>query len=149
MKRFRFGLDGVLGYRQQVLEGEQNEYAKALQRVREQQDRVEDAQARYQDLNQRFREEAAAGMTAADAMGFENGLRVLEVEIARETQTLQTLRQEAEKKRARVLQAHMDAAVLERLKEKQRDAYQKEVQKSDERLIDELISAEWAVRSGS
>lgn len=148
MKRFRFGLDGVLGYRQQVLEGEQNEYAKALQRVREQQDRVEDAQARYQDLNQRFREEAAAGMTAADAMGFENGLRVLEVEIARETQTLQTLRQEAEKKRARVLQAHMDAAVLERLKEKQRDAYQKEVQKSDERLIDELISAEWAVRSG-
>lgn len=148
MKRFRFGLDGVLGYRQQVLEGEQNEYAKALQRVREQQDRVEDAQARYQDLNQRFREEAAAGMTAADAMGFENGIRALEVEIARETQTLQTLRQEAEKKRARVLQAHMDAAVLERLKEKQRDAYQKEVQKSDERLIDELISAEWAVRSG-
>lgn len=148
MKRFRFGLDGVLGYRQQVLEGEQNEYAKALQRVREQQDRVEDAQARYQDLNQRFREEAAAGMTAADAMGFENGLRALEVEIARETQTLQTLRQEAEKKRARVLQAHMDATVLERLKEKQRDAYQKEVQKSDERLIDELISAEWAVRSG-
>lgn len=148
MKRFRFGLDGVLGYRQQVLEGEQNEYAKALQRVREQQDRVDDAQARYQDLNQRFREEAAAGMTAADAMGFENGLRALEVEIARETQTLQTLRQEAEKKRARVLQAHMDAAVLERLKEKQRDAYQKEVQKSDERLIDELISAEWAVRSG-
>lgn len=148
MKRFRFGLDGVLGYRQQVLEGEQNEYAKALQRVREQQDRVEDAQARYQDLNQRFREEAAAGMTAADAMGFENGLRALEVEIARETQTFQTLRQEAEKKRARVLQAHMDAAVLERLKEKQRDAYQKEVQKSDERLIDELISAEWAVRSG-
>lgn len=148
MKRFRFGLDGVLGYRQQVLEGEQNEYAKALQRVREQQDRVEDAQARYQDLNQRFREKAAAGMTAADAMGFENGLRALEVEIARETQTLQTLRQEAEKKRARVLQAHMDAAVLERLKEKQRDAYQKEVQKSDERLIDELISAEWAVRSG-
>lgn len=148
MKRFRFGLDGVLGYRQQVLEGEQNEYAKALQRVREQQDRVEDAQARYQGLNQRFREKAAAGMTAADAMGFENGLRAMEVEIARETQTLQTLRQEAEKKRARVLQAHMDAAVLERLKEKQRDAYQKEVQKSDERLIDELISAEWAVRSG-
>ena len=65
MKRFRFGLDGVLGYRQQVLEGEQNEYAKALQRVREQQDRVEDAQARYQGLNQRFREKAAAGMTAA------------------------------------------------------------------------------------
>lgn len=149
MKQFRFGLDGVLGYRQQVLEGQQNEYAKALQRVREQQDRVEDAQARYQTLNRRFREEAAAGMTAADAMGFESGLRVLELEIAREMKTLQTLRQEAEEKWKRVLQAHMDAAVLERLKEKQQDAYRKEVQKSDERFIDELVSAEWAVRSGA
>lgn len=149
MKQFRFGLDGVLGYRQQVLEGQQNEYAKALQRVREQQDRVEDAQARYQALNRRFREEAAAGMTAADAMGFESGLRVLELEIAREMKSLQTLRQEAEEKRKRVLQAHMDAAVLERLKEKQQDAYRKEVQKSDERFIDELVSAEWTVRSGA
>ena len=149
MKQFRFGLDGVLGYRQQVLEGQQNEYAKALQRVREQQDRVENAQARYQALNRRFREEAAAGMTAADAMGFESGLRVLELEIAREMKSLQTLRQEAEEKRKRVLQAHMDAAVLERLKEKQQDAYRKEVQKSDERFIDELVSAEWAVRSGA
>ncbi len=149
MKQFRFGLDGVLGYRQQVLEGQQNEYAKALQRVREQQDRVEDAQARYQALNRRFREEAAAGMTAADAMGFESGLRVLELEIAREMKSLQTLRQEAEEKRKRVFQAHMDAAVLERLKEKQQDAYRKEVQKSDERFIDELVSAEWAVRSGA
>lgn len=149
MKQFRFGLDGVLGYRQQVLEGQQNEYAKALQRVREQQDRVEDAQARYQALNRRFREEAAVGMTAADAMGFESGLRVLELEIAREMKSLQTLRQEAEEKRKRVLQAHMDAAVLERLKEKQQDAYRKEVQKSDERFIDELVSAEWAVRSGA
>lgn len=149
MKQFRFGLDGVLGYRQQVLEGQQNEYAKALQRVREQQDRVEDAQARYQALNRRFREEAATGMTAADAMGFESGLRVLELEIAREMKSLQTLRQEAEEKRKQVLQAHMDAAVLERLKEKQQDAYRKEVQKSDERFIDELVSAEWAVRSGA
>ena len=149
MKQFRFGLDGVLGYRQQVLEGQQNEYAKALQRVREQQDRVEDARARYQALNRRFREEAATGMTAADAMGFESGLRVLELEIAREMKSLQTLRQEAEEKRKRVLQAHMDAAVLERLKEKQQDAYRKEVQKSDERFIDELVSAEWAVRSGA
>ena len=149
MKRFQFGLDSVLGYRQQVLEGQQNEYAKALQRVREHQDRVDDAKARYQQLNRRFREEAAAGITVADAMGFETGLRVLEVEIARETQTLQKLQQEAEEKRRRVLQAHIDATILERLKEKQADAYQKEVQKSDEHFIDELISAEWAVRNGN
>ena len=31
MKKFRFRLDSVLGYRQQVLEGLQNEYAQAME----------------------------------------------------------------------------------------------------------------------
>ncbi len=141
MKKFQFGLDSVLGYRQQVLEGRQNEYARTLQKVAQQQDRVDDAQARYQDLNRRFREEAAQGITASDAMGFEMGLQVLEMEITRETNRLQELQAEAEQQRAKVLQAHQDAAILERLKEKQKDAYQKELQKQDERFIDELVSA--------
>ncbi|WP_294551560.1 flagellar export protein FliJ [uncultured Pseudoflavonifractor sp.] len=146
MKKFQFSLDNVLSYRQQVLEGQQNEYVKALRRVQEQQARVDDVRLRYQQLNQQFREEAASGITAADAMGFENGLRVLEMEITRESQTLQKLQRAAEEQRAKVLQAHMDAAVLERLKEKKRTAYQKEEQKRDEQFIDELVSANRVVR---
>lgn len=141
MKKFQFGLDRVLDYRQRILEGRQNEYATATRRVQEQQARLDAVQERYQSLNNRFREEAAAGITIADAMSYENGLRVLEREIARETQTLQRLEQEAKEKRQRMLQAYMDATVLERLKEKQRDAYQKEVQKRDEQFIEELVSA--------
>lgn len=141
MKKFQFGLDRVLDYRQRILEGRQNEYATATRRVQEQQARLDVVQERYQSLNNRFREEAAAGITIADAMSYENGLRVLEREIARETQTLQRLEQEAKGKRQRMLQAYMDATVLERLKEKQRDAYEKEVQKRDEQFIEELVSA--------
>lgn len=140
MKKFQFGLDRVLDYRQRILEGRQNEYATATRRVQEQQARLDVVQERYQSLNNRFREEAAAGITIADAMSYENGLRVLEREIARETQTLQRLEQEAKEKRQRMLQAYMDATVLERLKEKQRDAYEKEVQKRDEQFIEELVS---------
>ncbi|MGO5022889.1 flagellar export protein FliJ [Lawsonibacter sp. LCP25S3_G6] len=147
MKKFQFGLDSVLGYRQQVLEGRQNEYARTLQKVAQQQDRVDDAKARYQELNRRFREEAAQGIAVSDALGFEMGLRVLEMEITRETNRLQELQAEAEQQRAKVLQAHQDAAILERLKEKQKDAYQKELQKQDERFIDELVSAVRAERS--
>ena len=141
MKKFQFGLDRVLDYRQRILEGRQNEYATATRRVQEQQARLDAVQERYQSLNNRFREEAAAGITIADAMSYENGLRVLEREIARETQTIQRLEQEAKEKRQRMLQAYMDATVLERLKEKQRDAYEKEVQKRDEQFIEELVSA--------
>ena len=129
------------GFRQRILEGRQNEYATATRRVQEQQAKLDAVQERYQSRHNRFREEAAAGITIADAMSYENGLRVLEREIARETQTLQRLEQEAKEKRQRMLQAYMDATVLERLKEKQRDAYEKEVQKRDEQFIEELVSA--------
>ena len=40
-----------------------------------------------------------------------------------------------------MMQAHIDTTVLERLKEKKLQEYQKDVQKSDERFIDELVSA--------
>lgn len=39
MKRFQFGLDTVLQYKRQVLDGAQNEYAEAIQRVRQQERR--------------------------------------------------------------------------------------------------------------
>ena len=148
MKQFRFRLNSVLDYRQQVLESRQNEYAQALKKVRLQEERKADAERRYRELNQRFREEAAIGITAADALGYETGLRVLEDEIARETQLLAEYRKAAEEKRAAVLSAHQDTAVLERLKDKQMEAYRKAVQKSDERFIDELVSAARCGQSG-
>lgn len=141
MKKFRFGLDSVLDYRQQVLDGLQGEYAKALEQVRLQEEREAAVKLRYAELNQEFRERAAEGISIADAMGYENGLRVLEREIARETKLLQELRQVAEAKRRQVMQAHVDTKILERLKDKKLEEYRQDVQKSEERFIDELVSA--------
>ena len=141
MKKFQFSLDSVLGYRQQVLDGLQNEYAQAMEKVRLQEARKAAAEERYRRLNQRFREEAAVGISVADALSYEGGLRQLEQEIARETRVLQEYRKAAEEKRQQMLQAHIDTTVLERLKEKKLQEYQKDIQKSDERFIDELVSA--------
>lgn len=141
MKKFRFGLDSVLDYRQQVLDGLQGEYAKALEQVRQQEARKEAVELQYAQLNQEFRERAAEGISVADAMGYESGLRVLERDIARETKRLQELLQLAEEKRRQVMQAHVDTRILERLKEKKLQDYQLDVQKSEERFIDELVSA--------
>ena len=77
MKRFQFGLDTVLQYKRQVLDGAQNEYAEAIQRVRQQERRLREAEARHRSLNQQFRRAEAEGITIADAMGYEMGLRML------------------------------------------------------------------------
>lgn len=141
MKKFRFGLDSVLDYRRQVLDGRQGEYAKAMDQVRQQEARKADAEERYRQLNREFRDTAAAGITAADALVYEGGLRLLEQEIARETRLLEEYRQAAEEKREQMMQAHIDKKVLERLREKKWEDYSKEVQKSNELFVDELVSA--------
>ena len=92
MKKFQFSLDSVLGYRQQVLDGLQNEYAQAMEKVRRQEARKAAVEERYRQLNQKFREEAAVGISVADALSYEGGLRLLEQEIARETRVLQEYR---------------------------------------------------------
>lgn len=141
MKRFRFGLDSVLDYRRQVLDSCQGEYAQAMEQVRRQEARKAEAEDRYRQHNQEFRDAAAAGITAADALAYESGLRALEREIARESKLLEEYRRIAEEKRERMMQAHIDMTALERLREKKWQDYNKEAQKSDEQFIDELVSA--------
>ena len=63
MKKFQFSLDTVLRYKQQVLDGLQNEYAAAALRVQQQEERLRQAEASYRDLNREFRAAAAEGIT--------------------------------------------------------------------------------------
>ena len=113
MKRFQFGLDTVLQYKRQVLDGAQNEYAEAIQRVRQQERRLREAEARHRSLNQQFRRAEAEGITIADAMGYEMGLRMLEGEIQREESRLHQLQTEAEERRKRMIAARQDTSSLE------------------------------------
>lgn len=118
MKRFQFGLDTVLQYKRQVLDGAQNEYAEAIQRVRQQERRLREAETRHRSLNQQFRRAEAEGITIADAMGYEMGLRMLEEEIQREESRLHQLQTEAEERRKRMIAARQDTSSLEKLREK-------------------------------
>ena len=148
MKKFQFSLENVLNYKNQVLEEIQNEYASAVQQVRQQERRLVELEERHRALNREFRQAEAEGITVAEAMGYESGLRVLERDIAREAKRLQELQQAAEVKRRQVMQAHVDTRILERLKEKKLQDYQKDVQKSEEQFIDELVSATRHMESG-
>ena len=141
MKRFQFNLDSVLNYRRQVLDGCQGEYAHERDQVRQQEARKADAEERYAKHNQEFRDAASAGITAADALTYEGGLRLLEQEIAREIRLLEDYRRAAEEKREQMMRAHIDKAALEHLREKKWQDYNRSVQKSDELFIDELVSS--------
>ena len=141
MKKFKFSLDSVLSYKQQVLDALKGEHAVILAQVREQEGVLEACWQEYRDCDAEYSQRKAEGIAITDAMVYQNGLRVLEADIERETQRLEELRQQEEAKRQEVVDAKIDTSSIEKLKEKKLDLYNKEVAKSEEVLIDEFVSS--------
>ena len=117
MKKFKFSLDSVLSYKQQVLDALKGEHAAILAEVRAQEDVVEAAWRAYRDCNDEFCRRKMEGMIVSDAVFYETGLRVLERDIQRETDKLDALRKKEERKRREVVDAKIDTSSIEKLKE--------------------------------
>lgn len=141
MKKFKFSLDSVLSYKQQVLDALKGEHAAILAQVREQENVLEAAWQSYRDCDEEYRQRKVEGMTITDAMVYQNGLRVLERDIQRETEKLEALRKKEEKKRQEVVDAKIDTSSIEKLKEHKLKDYRKAEQKAEEVLIDEFVSS--------
>ena len=145
MKKFRFSLETVLDYKQQVLEALQTEHAAILARVRAQEAELERQETEYHTLDSEFSRRKLEGITILDAMRYEQYLRASEREIQQATQKLEELRRQEEKKRAEVVAAKQDTSSLEKLREKKLDIYNKAVQKSEEAMIEEFVSTTRAI----
>lgn len=145
MKRFRFPLNTVMDYKQQVLDTLTTEYGAITAQVVNQEKVVERCIEKYADTNAEFCTKKCAGITVAEAMSYQMGLQVLEREIECEEERLKQLRAQAERKRLQMVEAKRDTASLEMLKKKKLDVYNKAVLKSEEQFIDELVSASWSL----
>ena len=141
MKKFKFSLDSVLSYKEQVLDTLKSEHAAILAQVRAQEDVLESVWQEYRECNAEYSQRKAEGMAITDALVYQNGLRVLERDIQRETDKLEELRKQEEAKRQEVVDAKIDTSSIEKLKEKKLELYNKEVAKSEEVLIDEFVSS--------
>ena len=141
MKKFQFSLDSVLSYKQQVLDSLKGEHAEILAQVRAQEDVLERAWQEYRDCDEEYSRRKAEGITINDALVYQNGLRVLERNIQRETDKLDELRRKEEKKRQEVVNAKIDTSSIEKLREHKLEDYNKAVQKDEEKLIDEFVSS--------
>lgn len=140
MKKFRFSLDTVLSYKQQVLDALQGEHAVLLQKVHQQEDIVEDCWRRYRECNEDYHRRAETGLAITEAMFCEASLRASEREIQQETEKLEALREAAERKRVEVVEARKETSSIEKLREKKQTDYDKAVAKSEEQAIDEFVS---------
>ena len=65
--------------------------------------------------------------------------------LGRKKEQLKELRKKEEDKRNEVVEAKKETSSIDKLKEKKLDAYNKEVQKEDERFIEEFVATKRAM----
>ena len=140
MKKFRFSLETVLDYKQQVLSSLQTEHGAILAQIREQEELIEDLEAAYRHMDHEFGRMKLEGINILDAMKYEQYLRAMERQIEEAYRRLEELRRQAEKKRAEVVEAKKETSSIEKLREKKLENYNKAIQKSEEAMIDEFVT---------
>lgn len=140
MKKFKFALETVLDYKQQVLDALRTEHGAILARLHAQEEVLQQLEKQYQELSADFARRQMAGMTISEALGFEQYLRMAEHRIDKETVKLQEIQKQEEAKRREVLDAKLDTSSIEKLREKKLEGYNKAVQKAEELQIDEFVS---------
>ncbi len=148
MKKFRFSLETVLSYKQQVLDAQQAEHAAILAAVNEQEAKLRQLQEAYAAYADEYRRRCASGMDINRALFYQAGLRTREKELEEETGRLSELHKQEEAKRAEVVAAKQDTSSIEKLKEKQVARYNEAVTKSEEQFIEEFVSQQRCVSVG-
>ncbi|MBD5162049.1 MAG: flagellar export protein FliJ [Oscillibacter sp.] len=149
MKKFRFSLETVLEYKQQVLDSLQTEHGAILARVRRQEELIERLEADYWALSGEFNQRKSEGINILDAMKYEQYLRSSERQIEEAYARLTKLREQAEKKRIEVVEARKETASIEKLREKKLASYNKAAQKEEEKVIDEFVTTKRAMEAQS
>ena len=149
MKKFHFSLETVLDYKQQILASLQAEHGAILAQVREQERRIEELEADYQQMDGEFAQRKLEGIAILDAMKYEQYLRAMERQIQLALEDLALLQKKEEAKRAEVVTAKQDTSSIEKLREKKLDHYKKAMQKNEEAMIDELVSTKRVMEAQS
>ena len=75
---------------------------------------------------------------------YDNFLRSIWRRIVKKQEELIELKMEEEKRRAKVVEAKKESSSLDKLKEKQFEEYNKQVQKENEQMIEEFVSTQSA-----
>lgn len=140
MKKFSFQLESVMNYKNQRLENKKAEHARIIALVNEQNLKIASLAEKFRGVNLDFNDKKMAGISIIEAMEYSGFLYKLEVETQQEKRRLKDLQKIEEEKRAEVVEVKIETSTLEKLKEKKLEIYNKEVQKSEERYIEEFVS---------
>lgn len=139
MKKFKFSLEKLKSFKEQIKKREENTLA-ALRA--EQTDKLREKEELIKELNRRnaeFIRKSEIGMTAMEMVAEKNFISYIVDSIKAKDKEISVLSARINKQLIVVTEASREVQTLEKLEEKQFDEYKFKERKADEAFIDEYV----------
>jgi len=139
-KKFKFRLAPLLKIREHREKERQREHAAAVDKVLQQKYALEVVDQAKQRTLESQREQLSGRISVAEALIYSRYLMKLKRDRFNGNEVLRGLEKEAERRRARLVQAARERKIFELLKEKQLARYRADLEKADQKELDEVAT---------
>ena len=139
MRLFKFRLEPVLRYREHLAEQAQLEVAKIRSDILACEDRIAHLEQSYAHTAEELDQKVGAGIDAKQYKQFNQFLERIELSIESENMQRRELLKRLEEKQKELKQRTTDKKALERLKNRRREEYYREMLKLDQKESDDRV----------
>ena len=136
MKKFNFSLQKVLDYRKQLLEVERNKLKLINAKILDIEQKRMELNREYEIKNSQFEEDAKNGLQAMEYQTRQDYLTSLLEEDSKLLSLLKRIEKQQEEQTKVVIKSNQNVLILERLKGKKIEEYNKDILKDAEKMID-------------
>ncbi len=138
MKKFQFKLDALVRYREHMEQLARQELAQAEREVSESESRMEGMRSDQAAREGDFASEATRGLSADRLRLYSDYLAGLELDLAQEEKRREALVKTRSEKRDNLADRSKERKLLVNLRERQKDAYYKEMFAEEQKLVDDM-----------
>ncbi|HNX63712.1 MAG TPA: flagellar export protein FliJ [Oscillospiraceae bacterium] len=139
MKKFKFSLDKLLNYKEQILDKEKNELSALRHKKQSAEEELLEVKNHLKVSNQNYIEKSQAGMSAQDMVVSKRYLNSLTDRIFQLDKIIAIYEEKIQKQLLVVIEATKEVNTIQKLEEKQLEEYNTAVRKADENFIQEFV----------
>lgn len=140
MKKFKFSLDKLKSYREQILKTEENELGRQRKKVIALQEEKAMLEEKVERRNEEFRIQAMNAMTPQQIKISKEYIATLQENIREISRQIQKAQENVDRQIQVVVKATKEVTSLEKLEEGQLEQYNKKAMKQEELFIEEFVS---------
>ena len=140
MAKFVFKLESFLKIKEKLEDSAKTEYGKAISKLEEEKELLTQLKKEKLDTIFRFKESLKYNINPFNIKNINEFIKIIDIKILNQEKTVQEAFEFSEEKRENLINAMKERKIFETLKEKEKEAYIKEILQKEQKIIDEIVS---------